>query len=82
MVTRLSAVSISLEFNDCSRIHRRLIWTFRKVPATELYLYGTVWHLTQGEIRETKRVRLFTEFVSQRLAIHAPLFAGLSIPAN
>ncbi|VXD02103.1 hypothetical protein SPHINGOT1_390010 [Sphingomonas sp. T1] len=44
--------------------------------------YGTVWLLTQGETRKTKRVRLFTEFVSHRLAAHAPLLAGLSIPAD
>jgi hypothetical protein len=31
-----------------------------------------------GETRKTKRVRLFTEFVSRRLAAYAPLLAGLS----
>jgi hypothetical protein len=30
--------------------------------------------------RETKRVRLFTEFVSRRLAAYVPLLAGLSSP--
>jgi hypothetical protein len=44
-----------------------------------LRMYGTLWLLTQGETRKTKRVRLFTEFVSQRLAAYAPLLAGLSI---
>jgi molybdate transport repressor ModE-like protein len=53
-----------------------------RVPGTELNLYGTVWLLTQGETRKTKRVRLFTEFVTQRLAATAPLLAGLSIPAD
>ena len=42
-------------------------------------MYGTVWLLTQGETRKTKRVRLFTEFVSRRLAAYAPLLAGLSV---
>lgn len=51
-----------------------------RVPGTERHLYGTVWLLTQGETRKTKRVRLFTEFVSHRLAAHAPLLAGLSVP--
>jgi DNA-binding transcriptional LysR family regulator len=51
-----------------------------RVPGTELHLYGTVWLLTQGETRKTKRVRLFTEFVSHKLAAHAPLLAGLSVP--
>jgi DNA-binding transcriptional LysR family regulator len=50
-----------------------------RVPGTGLHLYGPVWLLTQGETRKTKRLRLFTEFVSRRLAAYAPLLAGLSI---
>lgn len=50
-----------------------------RVPGTDLHMYGTLWLLTQGESRKTKRVRLFTEFVSRRLAAYAPLLAGLSI---
>ena len=50
-----------------------------RVPGTDLHLYGAVWLLTQGETRKTKRVQLFTEFASRRLATYAPLFAGLSI---
>ncbi|MFA7588227.1 MAG: LysR family transcriptional regulator [Novosphingobium sp.] len=50
-----------------------------RVPGTGLHLYGPVWLLTQGETRKTKRVRLFTEYVSRRLAAYAPLLAGLSI---
>jgi DNA-binding transcriptional LysR family regulator len=49
-----------------------------RVPGTDLYMQGTLWLLTQGETRKTKRVRLFTEFVSRRLAAYAPLLAGLS----
>jgi DNA-binding transcriptional LysR family regulator len=49
-----------------------------RVPGTPLRLFGTLWLLTQGETRKTKRVRLFTEFVSRRLAAYAPLLAGLS----
>lgn len=49
-----------------------------RVPNTELYGHGTLWLLTQGETRKTKRVRLFTEFISRRLAAHAPLLAGIS----
>ncbi len=49
-----------------------------RVPGTDLHLYGTLWTLTQGETRRTKRVRLFTEFASRRLAAHAPLLAGRS----
>ena len=45
----------------------------------DLHMYGTLWLLTQGETRKTKRVRLFTEFISRRLAAYAPLLAGLSI---
>jgi DNA-binding transcriptional LysR family regulator len=29
-----------------------------RVPGTDLHLYGTLWLLTQGETRKTKRVRL------------------------
>jgi hypothetical protein len=47
-----------------------------RVPGTDLHMYGTLWLLTQGETRKTKRVRLFTEFVSHRLAAYAPLLAG------
>jgi DNA-binding transcriptional LysR family regulator len=47
-----------------------------------LRLFGTLWLLTQGETRKTKRVRLFTEFVSRRLAGYVPLLAGWPIPAT
>jgi DNA-binding transcriptional LysR family regulator len=49
-----------------------------RVPGTGLHMDGTLWLLTQGEARKTKRVRLFTEFISRRLAAYAPLLAGLS----
>src|SRR6202000_2597512 len=50
-----------------------------RVPGADLHMYGTVWVLTQGETRKTKRVRLFTEFVSSRLPASAPLLPGLSV---
>ena len=50
-----------------------------RVPGTPLHKHGTLWLLTHGETRKTKRVRLFTEFVSRRLAAYAPLLAGLSL---
>jgi DNA-binding transcriptional LysR family regulator len=50
-----------------------------RAPGTDLHMYGTLWLLTQGETRKTKRVRLFTEFVSRILAAYAPLLAGQSI---
>jgi DNA-binding transcriptional LysR family regulator len=53
-----------------------------RVPGTDLHMYGTLWLLTQGETRKTKRVRLFTEFVSRRLATYAPLLSGLSVSRN
>jgi DNA-binding transcriptional LysR family regulator len=49
-----------------------------RAPGAALHKHGTLWLLTQGETRKTKRVRLFTEFVSRRLAAYAPLLAGLS----
>ncbi len=53
-----------------------------RVPDTDLHLYGTVWLLTQGEARKTKRVRLFTEFVSRRLAAYAPRLEGVAISSD
>jgi DNA-binding transcriptional LysR family regulator len=52
-----------------------------RAPGAGLHMHGTLWLLTQGETRKTKRVRLFTEFVSRRLAAYAPLLAGLSVRA-
>ncbi len=50
-----------------------------RVPGTDLHKHGTFWVLTQGETRKTKRVRLFTDFISRRLVAYAPLLAGLSM---
>lgn len=50
-----------------------------RAPGAGLHMHGTLWLLTHGETRKTKRVRLFTEFVSRRLAAYAPLLAGLSV---
>lgn len=47
-----------------------------RVPGSDLRLHGTLWLLTQGETRKTKRVRLFTDFASRRLAAYASLLAG------
>jgi len=49
-----------------------------RVPGTVLHKHGTLWLLTHGETRKTKRVRLFTEFVSRRLSAYAPLIAGVA----
>ena len=53
-----------------------------RVPGTVLHKHGTLWLLTHGETRKTKRVRLFTEFVSRRLSAHAPLIAGVAGPGD
>ena len=47
-----------------------------RVPGTGLRMHGTLWLLTQGDTRKTKRVRLFTDFVSERLVTYVPLLAG------
>ena len=47
-----------------------------RVPGAGLRMHGRMWLLTQGETRKTRRVRLFTEFVADRLAGLAPLLAG------
>jgi molybdate transport repressor ModE-like protein len=53
-----------------------------RVPGTGLNMHGTLWLLTQGETRKTKRVRLFTEFLSRRLSAYAPLLAGLAVSGD
>jgi DNA-binding transcriptional LysR family regulator len=50
-----------------------------RAPGADLHMYGTLWLLTQGETRKTKRVRLFTEFISNRLTAYARLLSGLSV---
>jgi DNA-binding transcriptional LysR family regulator len=47
-----------------------------RVPGSALRLHGCLWLLTQGETRKTKRVRLFTNFMFQRLATYQQLLAG------
>lgn len=49
-----------------------------RVPGTGLHMHGTLWLLTQGEVRKTKRVQLFTDYMSKRPAAYAPLLAGRS----
>ena len=49
-----------------------------RAPGTRLHMHGTLWLLTQGETRRTKRVQLFTKFMSQRLAAYTELLAGCS----
>jgi len=53
-----------------------------RVPGVEPKTQAILWLLTQGEARKTKRVRLFNDFVSQRLAVYAPLLAGLSVSSD
>lgn len=50
--------------------------TLDRVPDSKVAKIGTLWLLTQGETHKTKRVRVFTEFVSRRLAARAPLLTG------
>jgi DNA-binding transcriptional LysR family regulator len=50
-----------------------------RVPGADMRFHGTLWLLTHGETRKTKRVRLFTEFISRRLAAYAPLLAGMML---
>ena len=47
-----------------------------RAPGANLHMHGTLWLLTQGETRKTKRVRLFTEFLAERLKGYTPLLAG------
>ena len=47
-----------------------------RAPGAPTRVHGTVWLLTHGETRRTRRVRLLTEFLAERLASHAPALAG------
>jgi DNA-binding transcriptional LysR family regulator len=49
-----------------------------RVPGSKLHMHGTLWLLTQGETRKTKRVRLFIDYLSRRLSAYTPLLAGVS----
>ena len=49
-----------------------------RVPGVDLRKHGTLWLLTRADTKTTKRVRLFTEFVSRRLAEYGPLLGGLT----
>lgn len=51
-----------------------------RLPASQTHLYGTLWLLTHGETRKTKRVRLFGDFIRNRLSNYADLLAGLAEP--
>ena len=53
-----------------------------RMPGAPLRLHGTLWLLTQGETRTTKRVRLFIEFLSKRLGAHALLLGGQTSAAD
>ena len=53
-----------------------------RAPGTALHRHGTLWLLTHGETRKTKRVRLFTEFVFRRLSGYAPLITGVAGPGD
>ena len=53
-----------------------------RTPGADLHMYGTLWLLTHGETRKTERVRLFTEFMSRKLAAYSPLLVGLLVPRD
>ena len=52
--------------------------TLTRAPGSRLNKHGTLWLLTQGETRKTKRVRLFVEFITRRLTGYAALLEGRS----
>ena len=47
-----------------------------RVPGSPQHGHGRLWLLTQGETRKTKRVQLFTTFMSRKLVGHVPLLSG------
>ena len=53
-----------------------------RVPGSQMGSHGTLWSLTQGEFRRTKRVRLFLDFMSPRLTSYGPRLAGQLGPSE
>ncbi len=53
-----------------------------RVPGSRLHLHGRLWLLTQGETRKTKRVQVFTKFISRKLIGYVPLLSGQSSPVR
>ena len=53
-----------------------------RAPGNNPRMNATLWLLTQGETRKTKRVRLFLEFISRRLAAHATASRGTVLSAQ
>jgi DNA-binding transcriptional LysR family regulator len=49
-----------------------------RAPGSIPRMGGALWLLSQGETRKTKRVRLFIDFISRRVASYAPMLAGLT----
>jgi hypothetical protein len=60
-------------------LHWRCRFPAVRVPDTSLHSHGKLWLLTQGETRETKRVRLLTEFFISQARRDAPLFSRLPL---
>ena len=50
-----------------------------RVPEVGISYYGKLWLLTHGETRKTKRVRLFCDFLKNRIKRYANLLDGTSI---
>jgi len=55
--------------------------SLRRVPGVRLHKHGTLWLLTQGEARKTKRVRLLIDHLSRRMITYTPLLDG-SLPLS
>ena len=53
-----------------------------RVPGSGVHRHGALHLLTQGETRSTRRVRLFVDFMSARLASHANLLARRKAPSG
>jgi DNA-binding transcriptional LysR family regulator len=53
-----------------------------RVPGTARHRFGTLWILTHGDTRKTKRVRVFSDFVKRRLSNRAGLLLGEEQPTN
>ncbi|NWA24358.1 LysR family transcriptional regulator [Pseudomonas gingeri] len=53
-----------------------------RMPGSATHKYGMLWLLTHGETRKTKRIRLFSEFIRNRLSAHAALLDGSTLSVD
>ncbi|MVO17871.1 LysR family transcriptional regulator [Rhodobacteraceae bacterium CY05] len=76
MASQLSAVRAGMGVTILPCFVGDLDRSLARAPGSINKYYGTLWVLTHGETRKTKRVRLFSEFIKARIAVYSALLSG------